>query len=228
MSDVATTTTTTDAPAATSAAAALAGTPPAITAPAATTPPAAEAPAPAVDALSLPGKDATPEQWAEFYGKIGRPEKSADYGLKVRDGEDPAFVGEVADVMHKYGLTKDQANGLQNDLMAKAEARMQAAEQQRIAALDTKNKAEQAELKTELGDRFDSQMELAKRAVRQFAGTEQAADIITAIEDKLGYKATMQFFMGIGAGLGEHDANGQARQQADQGERPPTQKVLYG
>ena len=211
---------------ATSAAAALAPAP----APAADTPPATDpAPAPAAEpGLTLPGKDATPEQWNEFYGKLGRPEKSADYGLKVRDGEDPAFVGEVADVMHKYGLTKEQATGLQGDLMEKAEARMAAFEQARVAALDAKNQAEQTALKTELGERFEPQMELAKRAVRQFAGAEQAADIITAIEDKIGYKATMQFFMGIGAGLGEHDSNGQARQADPTGERKPTQQVLYG
>lgn len=177
--------------------------------------------------LSLPGKDATPEQWSEFYGKLGRPEKSSDYGLKVRDGEDPAFVGQVGEVMHKYGLTKEQAVGLQADLMAKADERLAAHEQARVAALDAKNTAEQAELKSELGERFDGQIELAKRAVRQFAGNEEAADIITAIEDKIGYKATMKFFMGIGAGLGEHDANGQATTKPDAVEKKPTANILY-
>lgn len=176
--------------------------------------------------LSLPGKDATPEQWSEFYGKIGRPEKAEEYGLTVRDGEDPAFVGEVASVMHKYGLTKEQAVGLQKDLMTKADERMATAEQAKAAALDAKNQAEQAELKTELGERYDAQMELGKRAVRQFAG-DQAADIISAMEEKIGYKATLKFFMGIGAGLGEHDANGKAATKAE-GERTPTASVLYG
>lgn len=176
--------------------------------------------------LTLPGKDATPEQWSEFYGKIGRPEKAEEYGLTVRDGEDPAFVGEVAGVMHKYGLTKEQAVGLQKDLMTKADTHLAAVEQQKQAALDAKNQAEQTELKTELGERYDAQMELGKRAVRQFAG-EQAADIISAMEEKIGYKATLKFFMGIGAGLGEHDANGKAATKTE-GERTPTANVLYG
>lgn len=226
------TTTTAAAPAAaapTSAAAALA-TPPA--APAGDTTTAAPAAAPAAPAaptepgLSLPGKDATPEQWSEFYGKIGRPEKAEEYGLAVREGEDPAFVGEVASVMHKYGLTKEQAVGLQKDLMDKADTHLAAVEQQKQAALDAKNQAEQTELKTELGERYDAQMELGKRAVRQFAG-DQAADIISAMEEKIGYKATLKFFMGIGAGLGEHDANGKAATKAE-GERTPTASVLYG
>lgn len=225
------TTTTTAAPAAapapvaSSAAAALAGSPPAAAAPAPAADPAAAAPAPAPAGVTVPGNDATPEQWSEFYGKLGRPEKSAEYELTVRDGEDPAFVGEVADTMHQYGLTKAQALGLQKDLSAKAEARMAAAEQQRVAALDAKNTAEQTELKSALGDKFEPQMELARRAAKQFGG-EHAGDIITAMEDRIGYKATMQYFMSIGAGLGEHDAGSQA-QAAGAAETKTAAQVLY-
>lgn len=230
MADETTSTATTAATVApvSSATAALTGDTTAAAAPAtaAATATGTQAATPAEPGLQLPGKDATPEQWSEFYGKIGRPEKSEDYGLAVGEGEDPAFIGEVAGVMHKYGLTKDQALGLQKDLTAGAQARMAAAETARIKALDAKNTAEQSELKAELGDRYDGQMELAKRAVRQFADKDHAADILTAIEDKLGYKATMQFFMGIGAGLGEHDANGQAK-TAQAGERKPTEHLLY-
>lgn len=226
MADEITTTTAAPAPADTSAAAALTATP--ATAAATQAAPAAATPTPATEpGLTLPGKDATPEAWSEFYGKLGRPEKSSEYELTVREGEDAEFVGQVADVMHKYGLTKSQAQGLQKDLESQALERIGKAEEARIAALDAKNKAEQAELKNELGEKFDGQMELAKRAVRQFAGAEQAGDIITAIEDKIGYKATMQFFMSIGHGLGEHDAGGQAQAGA-QAERIPTEQLLYG
>lgn len=211
------------APVASSAAAALAGSPPAA-APAPAADPAAAAPAPAPAGVTVPGNDATPEQWSEFYGKLGRPEKSAEYELAVRDGEDPAFVGEVADTMHQYGLTKAQALGLQKDLSAKAEARIAAGEAARVAALDAKNTAEQAELKTALGDKFEPQMELARRAAKQFGG-EHAGDIITAMEDKIGYKATMQYFMGIGAGLGEHDAGSQAA--ATDAQLKTSAEVLY-
>lgn len=214
------------APASSAAAALSAPAPaPAAAAPVAD-PAAAPAAPPAAPALTVPGKDATPEQWNEFYGKLGRPEKADEYGLVVNDGEDPAFIGEVAGVMHKYGLTKDQALGLQKDLTAGAQARLAQAETARIAALDSKNQAEQAELKTELGDRYDAQFELGKRAARQFAG-DQAADIITAIEDKIGYKATMKFFMSVGAGLGEHDSGGQAK-PGQGGERVPDAALFYG
>lgn len=191
--------------------------------------PGAPAPTPAADnALTLPGKDATPEQWGEFYGKLGRPAEAKDYGLTVREGEDAAFVGEVAGVMHKYGLTKEQATGLQRDLEAKALERMGAAEQQRLAALDAKNQAEQTALKTELGERYEPQMELARRAVRQFAG-DQAADLIDAVEGKLGYKGTMELFMRIGAGLGEHDANAAGgKPEPTAGERKSDAQVFYG
>jgi hypothetical protein len=229
MADEIITTTTAPAAPATSAAAALTPVPAApVVAPANDNAAPAPTEAPKADGLALPGKDATPEQWGQFWDAVGRPAKAEDYGLTVREGEDPEFVTEVAATMRELGLTKEQGFNLQQKLEAKALERFEKQETARIAALDAKNTAEQQELKAELGDKFDGNMELAKRAVRQFGGAEQAADIITAIEDKLGYKATMKFFMDIGKGLGEHDAGGQGGQGSQPGERLPTAQVLYG
>lgn len=191
-------------------------------------PPADAAAPPAPAGLTLPGKDATPEQWAEFYGKIGRPETPDGYEFQVPDGGDKALMADVAATMHEFGLTKEQAQGLHAKLSEKVAEREAKAEETRLAALETKNKAEEAELKTELGDKFDGQRELARRAVRQFANPEQAADVLTAIEDKIGYKATMKLWMSIGAGLGEHDATATGAPNGGTGERIPTQQVLYG
>lgn len=225
MSD---TTTTTAAPAASSAAAALTTGAPA-PADATTTAPAPAPAEPAPAGLTMPGKDATPEQWSEFYGKLGRPETADGYELPVPEGDDGAFAKSAAGWMHEAGVPKDMAGKLAakwNAHVAEQKAAADKAEGERIKALDTKNTAEQAELKTELGERFDAQMELGRRAARQFGG-EQAGDIITAIEDKIGYKATMQFFMAVGAGLGEHDAGGQA-QGGKPVERKTDAQVLYG
>lgn len=219
----------------TSATAALAAAAPAEAAPAPSATPAAPAPAeaapaPAEPGLTLPGKDASPEQWQEFYGKLGRPEKADDYGLQAREGaseHDKAMVAEVAGVMHKYGLTKEQATGLQKEIEAKAAEVQGKAEEARIAAQDIKNEAEQKALKTELGERYEPQMELARRAVRQFAGGEQAGEVLAAMEDKLGYKATIELWMRIGQGLGEHDATSGGR-ELPAGERKSTQQILYG
>jgi hypothetical protein len=72
-----------------------------------------------------PGPNATPEQKAEFYRQLGRPDKAEMYGfdkidkIKVNGGEVtvPAeFKGEfskmVSDAMHEEGLSTDQAKRL--------------------------------------------------------------------------------------------------------------------
>jgi len=53
-----------------------------------TTEPAAdEAPA-----VKLPGKDATPEQWSEFYKQIGAPDKAEAYELPLPEGDSGEFA----------------------------------------------------------------------------------------------------------------------------------------
>lgn len=186
---------------------------PAIVDPAAPADPAApvvkaeDAPA----SLAMPGKDATPEQWAEFYGKIGRPETPDAYELGVAEGQDDTFAKQMAPVLHKHGLSAEQAKGLAADwnaMMAGQQEAATAADQAAIAALDVQNKAEAAALKNEWGQQHDANMHFAKLGIQQFVPAEQAAGVISAIESVLGYKATIQMMHSIGKGMGEHDAAG--------------------
>lgn len=159
----------------------------------------------------MPGKDATPEQWAEFYGKIGRPETADAYELPVPEGDDGAFAKEASAWMHEAGLSKDQAGKLAvkwNEMAAAQQAQSVAAEQQAAQAAHVQNTAEAAELKTAWGQQFDANMHHAKQAVQQFLPKDKAAETISALESKLGYKATIEFLHNIGKGLGEHDAAG--------------------
>jgi hypothetical protein len=172
------------------------------------TPPAGDAP-PA--ALSLPSKDATPEQWSEFYKAVGRPETPDAYELPIPEGDSGDFAKAVAPMLHKHGLSADQAKGLAadwNEMQAAQVQAMEAAETARIQAMDTTNKAEAAALKTEWGSNHDANMHFAKQAVSQFIPEGKAADVIGAIESKLGYAATIKFLHGIGKGFAEHDAAG--------------------
>ena len=70
------------------------------------------------DKIALPGTDASDDTWNEFYGKLGRPETAADYGLKKPEDLPEGFpysediekdFGEQA---HKLGLTPKQVKGL--------------------------------------------------------------------------------------------------------------------
>ena len=194
----------------------LAGAPPAAAAPE-DGKPAAAAGEDTPPALAMPGKDATPEEWAAFYGQLGRPETPEGYELPLPEGDDGAFAKEMAPVLHKHGVTAAQAKGLAEDWNAMVQAQQaqaQAAEAQRIAALDSKNRAEAAELANEWGQANTANMHFAKLAVGQFFPKDKAAGIISAIESQVGYKETIKFLHGIGKGLGEHDAAGMGQPAA--------------
>lgn len=188
----------------------------------ATEPTTPEAAAPALEAktdapdaepgpLVMPGKDATPEQWGEFYKQVGRPDAPEGYELPVPEGDDGAFAKQASGWMHEAGLSKDQAAKLAvkwNELAA-TQAQAQAdADAAAAKAAHEKNTAESVALKTEWGQNFDANMHQAKQAVSQFLPKDQAADIIGAIESKVGYANTIKFLQGIGVKLGEHDAAG--------------------
>lgn len=174
-------------------------------APAATDPPAEPV------AIKMPGKDATPEDWAAFYNQIGRPETPEAYNLPVPEGDDGAFAAEIAPMLHKNGVTTEQAKGLAADwnaYISKLQADADAAQAAQVAAMNVKNTAEASALQTEWGQAHPANMELARRAVQQFMPGDKAAPAIAALESVLGYKGTIQFLHGIGKGLGEGDAAG--------------------
>jgi len=182
-------------------------------APAAVTPtdPAAPVAPAAPAALVVPGKDATPEDWSAFYAQIGRPETPDGYELSVPDGDDGSFAKQMAPVLHKHGVTAEQAKGLAADWNAMVAAQiseMDAADAAAAAAMNSKNVAEATELRNEWGQAHDANMHFAKLAVQQFMPADKAGEVISAIESKIGYKATIQLLHGIGKGLGEHDAAG--------------------
>jgi hypothetical protein len=204
------------APAAPNAAADLLGGAPA---PSAAPAPAPGAPAPAPGApdpnaageqgLKLPGKDATPEQWAEFYKAIGAPEKAEDYKLPVPEGDDGAFAKTASEWFKDAGILPQQAEklaGKWNEFVASQQQAADKVEADRVAALHAKNTAEQADLRNEWGQAHTANMEFARRAATQFFPKEQAGAVISAMEGVLGYKATIQALHRIGQGLGEHDA----------------------
>lgn len=160
-------------------------------------------------AVKLPGKDATPEDWAAFYKAIGAPDSADAYKLPVPEGDDGAFAKTASEWFKDAGVLPQQAEklaGKWNEFVTAQIAESEKAEADRIAALNAKNTAERQELQNEWGQRTTENMEFAKRAATQFFPKDNAAQVISAIENVLGYKATIQMLHNIGKGLGEHDA----------------------
>lgn len=179
--------------------------------------PAAQAPAdpaaqaPAAPSLTLPGKDATPEQWSEYYKAIGAPSSADAYDLPVPDGDDGAFAKQAAAWMAENGVLPHQAKGLAskwNEFVASQQEAAKKAEADAEIARVSENTKQAEALKNEWQANHDGNMELAKRAVTQFFPKEQAADVVSAIESKLGYAATIKLMHAIGKGLGEAPARG--------------------
>lgn len=86
-------------------------------------PATAEPVEPAIESVNLLTADATPEQRAEFYNKIGRPADVSGYKLNeiefdeglMLPGED--WQGEISKMFHEAGLNTDQAKSFYKPFM---------------------------------------------------------------------------------------------------------------
>jgi hypothetical protein len=110
--------------------------------------------------VKVPGKDAKPEDVAEFHKAIGVPEKPDDYlkevklenGALIGDADKP-MLGEFASAMHKAGAPKNVMNAALNWYYQRQET--MAAEMDE--ADDKFRRESEAALKEELGPAFKRQ-----------------------------------------------------------------------
>ncbi len=184
-------------------------------------------------ALKMPGKDATPEEWAAFYKQVGVPEQATDYAVALPEGDAPENTALIQEMFKKANILPDQAKALleyRNEVYAKqAEAAAEAAKQAE-AEMIARGKAEHTELMNEWGQNAQQNTEIMRRGLQQFGpqDVETQKTLIATMEHVLGPKETMKFFHRIGQAIGEHDAAGLG---ANNGQRPATKtaaEVLYG
>jgi hypothetical protein len=125
-----------------------------------------------------PNADATVR--ASVLEKLGHPKNFADYKVNApKDGGDllkidsPNFKA-LAELAHKNGVMPDQFQGMVDafgSMVAKGQADMVAAEQQRVAT-------NISNLKTELGEAFDATVANANLAVNKLGGDKAGADAL--------------------------------------------------
>jgi len=123
----------------------------------------------AKNSVQLLGENPSDEERATFFNQLGRPEAPEGYELKRPDlpeginysEEDEKAFRQFA---HEQGLTNAQAKSIFDLYHSRVTDTYQKLEQAR------KEAREQAEtrLKGEWGDKYDGNVELAKRAVRHF------------------------------------------------------------
>lgn len=165
------------------------------------------------DKVALPGKDATPEEWSQFYSKLGRPESPDAY--KVPEGAIPENV-QVDEKMvkafhakaHELGLTQKQAAELvhwQAHLSGEGlQAQQEAQEQAKQDAI--------AELKKEWGGAYNERLTLARNALQQFGGDEMVA--VMEESGLANNPKVAKFLAEVGKALADDDLIGEAKQTA--------------
>lgn len=150
----------------------------------------------------MPKDDATPEERAAFFQKLGAPQKADGYKLPETLAQDP-LAKKFQEVAHKNGMLPKQFEETLNWYQGEAQA-MQAQQQTQRAA---QSEQDMTALKGEWGQAYDKQIELAKRAAGEFLPAktpQERQDMLAAIENAVGTGAMLRFFARVGEGLGEH------------------------
>ena len=184
--------------------------------------------------LPMPKGDDDVEGWNKLYTKLGRPETPEGYGIKAAEGQDPTLANAAASKFHELGLTEKQGQALTNWWAEQSQGLLDA---QSAAQAQSADQAI-AELKNEWGNKYDENIELGRRAAREY-GLD--ADALGKIEGALGTKGLLDLMAKIGRGQGEAEFIGQgktsfgmspeaarARIQALKGDAEWTQRYLKG
>jgi hypothetical protein len=139
-----------------------------------------------VKAVELEGKlkdsipklkdDATDEQRAQFYDALGRPKQPSEYECEGEDKNAPEWTSYWKQTSHELGLTKTQAKALSG----KFNAQMKQLVESHNASVQAEMKATETKLRSEMGDKYDANVELAKRMHQKHLGSEFDKDFENA------------------------------------------------
>jgi len=134
--------------------------------------------------LRLPTSD-KPEDWAPVYNRLGRPEKSGDYKLKVPEGFPPAekeYAESVMAAAHGAGLSQKQFETMTGWLYQRAGAS--------IAAKQASEEGTRAErigsLKTEWGQAFENNVAQSRAGMNHYAEAAGLGDELKKAMDETG------------------------------------------
>jgi hypothetical protein len=153
--------------------------------------------------LIVPDDKSTPEQRAEFYKALGRPDKPEDYATQLPQGLtedklDKTKIAEWKKALHDDGIPKAAAEKLIGKYLSDQWAERQKQEQT-IAEWETQTRQQ-------FGQDFDKQLNFAKFAVKTFGDDELVAAL-----DESGFGSHPKFLgmlAKIGQKMGDHQNSG--------------------
>jgi hypothetical protein len=125
------------------------------------------------DKVVMPKDNASPEEWNNFWNKVGRPGKPEDYGLgRPENFPEGSFDKDMHDhmlkVFHESGMTSKQAKTLYGKYMEYVGSRMQQAQTQQ----QQESAATMERLKSEYGADFNVRVAAAQKAIQKFGSPE--------------------------------------------------------
>lgn len=112
--------------------------------------------------------DATDEDRNLYYDALGRPKQSSEYEFDQEDKNAPEWTTQWKQQFHNLGLTKAQGKQLSSAFNATMTKMVEA----HNAKIATEIKTATDALKSEWGDKFDTNAELAKRVYQKHIGHE--------------------------------------------------------
>lgn len=143
--------------------------------------------------IGVPGKDATPEQMSEFYGKLGRPDSPEGYDFKFGEGVkvDDGMLSFARSAFHEAGLTPQQAQLVAdkwNEFAAKQNG-------DATTAMSEQNAAELKDLETRWAGDLEKNKAAGQRVVQSLG---LKADLISKVENQIGSAAIVELLAAIG------------------------------
>lgn len=121
--------------------------------------------------VRIPAEDASPEEKAKFYSKIGRPDKAEAYELPTSDVGTSEDVSAFAPMALEANLTKTQAKRIWEWSQSMAMERLILAK----AGLEKQRDAKRQALQTKWGEDFHGKADLASKVAKRFGGDDLLA-----------------------------------------------------
>lgn len=156
---------------------------------------------PADQLIKLPKADADPKEWRAVHQRLGAPAEAKDYDFSaVKDAAGQPLAAHISDAIRasafERGLSKDAATSLATAVQKAIDG----AKQNEATVKAGKLTDEKTKLKTDWGDKFDFNHLQAMEGARRLGITPEG---VAAIEQQIGYAATMEAMRKIGGKGGE-------------------------
>lgn len=167
-----------------------------------------------LDKLPMPKDDTDTEGWNRVFTRLGRPDSADKYDLgKLPDNADKEYIGAMLKSMHAAGASQKVVSAAFKAQLEFENARQANTAKQR----EVRDNEQFTQLKTEWGNGYDTQVEHARRAIREQGVPKET---LAQIEDAIGPGAMVKLFAGFGSKFAE-DTGPRGNGEGDFGKLTP-------